>query len=70
MPINRRLVVRDKDGNLIRIDNNKQLKDFLATLTPEELEQYKLEYRFAPISNDTNSIWYAGSIGDLGAIIG
>jgi hypothetical protein len=56
----------NKDGKEIEITSNAQLKAFLASLTPDELEQYKNQYRFTPITNKTGNQYYTGTMVDLG----
>ena len=65
MPITRKLFI-NQNGKAVEITNQKQLLDFLATLTPEELETYKTQYRFAPITNNTGNMYYTGTMKDLG----
>jgi hypothetical protein len=65
MPIVRKLFL-NKNGKEIEITSNAQLKAFLADLTPDELEQYKSQYRFTPVSNGTGNNFYTGTMVDLG----
>lgn len=65
MPIVRKLFV-NKDGKEVEITSSAQLKAFLAELTPEELERYKTQYRFTPITNKTGNNNYTGTMSDLG----
>jgi hypothetical protein len=61
----RRVFVTDENGEVRLLESFNALKGFLATLTPEELQQFKNEYRFTHITNKTGNVWYAGSIHDL-----
>ena len=61
----RRVFVTDENGKVRLLNNFNELKVLLSKLTPEELQQFKNEYRFTHITNKTGNVWYSGSIHDL-----
>lgn len=63
--LKRMLTVTDKDGNEVLIEHPEDLRRILAQMTPEQLERWKVNYRFQSIENNTGNSWYDGQIRDL-----
>jgi hypothetical protein len=54
-----------KDGVQIEITSPEVLDAILAQMTPEEQENFKNGYRFAPVQNLTGNMNYMGTNRDL-----
>lgn len=65
MVIQRKLFVTDKDGVEHEIRTKADLDAIIAQMTPEEYENWKTQYRFAPILNRTGIKDYTGTGRDL-----
>jgi hypothetical protein len=61
----RTLHVTDRDGVEHEIVVPEDLQRILAQMTPQELEDWKTRYRFAPVENLTGNKNYTGTIYDL-----
>ncbi len=65
--VNRHFFITDKDGVEVEIRSQAQLNEILAQMTPEQLEAWKQNYRFTPITNGTKNPGYTGSSRDINA---
>ena len=65
MVIQRKLFVTDRDGVEHEIRTKADLQAILDQMTPEEYEEWKLRYRFAPIQNGTGIKDYTGTARNL-----
>lgn len=63
--LNRKLFVTDKDGVEHEIKTMADLQAIIGQMTPEQFEDWKARYRFAPVENLTKNINYTGSRRDL-----
>ena len=61
----RRLFVTDKDGIEREILTDADMQAILDQMTPQQLEEWKTRYRFAPIINLTGNPNYTGTFHDL-----
>ena len=61
----RRVFVTDKNGVEHEIRCKEDLEAIIAQMTPQELETFKTNYRFAPIQNLTGNMNYMGTERDL-----
>lgn len=61
----RYLYLTDRDGVEHKINSPADLEKILAQMTPEELQRWKDQYRFAPVENDTGIQDYTGVPKDL-----
>jgi len=64
-PVEVEAVITDAAGVEHQLRSKSDLDAFLATLTPEEVETWKVLYRFAPVHNRTGIKDYAGTIRDM-----
>jgi hypothetical protein len=65
MVIQRKLFVTDKDGVEHEIKTKADLQAIFDEMTPQEYEDWKTRYRFAPIQNGTGIKDYVGTSRDL-----
>jgi len=63
--LRRKLTITDKNGVEHVIQTQQDLDAVFAQMTPAELEQWKANYRFAPIQNLTGNPDYTGTMLDL-----
>lgn len=61
----RKLFVTDKDGVEHQIKTPADLEAIFAQMTPQQQEDWKTRYRFAPIGNLTGNKDYTGTNRDL-----
>ena len=59
-------IIVDRNGVSHVITDQLDLAEFLALLTPQERADWTINYRFAPILNNTGIIDYTGTVNDLG----
>lgn len=62
--IKRVLVIKGPDGSEVLIRSKEELDLILNSMTPEQLEEWKKNYRFAPILNYTGNPNYTGTVTD------
>lgn len=63
--LHRKLYVTDKNGVEHEIKSFADLQKIIAQMTPQEFEDWKARYRFAPIQNQTGNPNYMGTIKDI-----
>lgn len=56
-----RVFVTDRNGEWHEMKTAEEYKAFVDSLSPEELRQYELNYRFCSITNGTGNIDYTGT---------
>lgn len=61
----RRVFITDRNGVEHEITSSAVLQAILDQMTPQELEEWKARYRFAPIQNLTGNQNYTGTLRDL-----
>ena len=61
----RKLFVTDKNGVEHEIRTQAELDAIIAQMTPQQYEDWKTRYRFAPVQNLTGNKDYTGTIRDL-----
>jgi hypothetical protein len=64
--MHRHFFITDKDGVVVEIRSQTQLNEILAQMTPEQLEQWKANYRFTPITTPAGGIGHTGLSRDVG----
>lgn len=62
--IKRVIVITGPDGNEILIRTKAEFDLLLDSMTPEQLEEWKKNYRFTPIRNYTGNPNYTGTMTD------
>jgi len=62
--IERLLVITDPDGNENVIRTKEELDRVLDSMTPAQLEAWKINYRFTPVLNFTGNPNYSGTVTD------
>ncbi len=68
MPIRRRRIITDQNGNLVQITSREQLQAIIDQMTPEQKKRFDDQYRFTPVENDIDGLlglWYEGTLRDL-----
>jgi hypothetical protein len=62
--IKRVLVIIGPDGNEVLIRTREEFDRILDSMTPEQLEEWKKNYRFTPVRNYTGNPNYTGTVVD------
>jgi len=64
MNIQRILTITAPDGTQVVIRTAEELQRILDSMTPEQIEAWKTNYRFTPIRNSTGNYNYTGTVID------
>lgn len=60
----RLLTITMPDGTEVQVRTKEELERILSSMTPAQLEQWKNNYRFTPIRNNTKNPNYTGTVTD------